>query len=102
MVVAQDEQNIAIARRWFDAVNSGDLRVIDEILADNVVDHSTLNLGHGDGSSGHKSLVDQLRQTFPEWESRIEDITTAGDLVTIRHRGRGYYPGDMRELMGPQ
>jgi steroid delta-isomerase-like uncharacterized protein len=102
MVVAQDEQNIAIARRWFDAVNSGDLRVIDEILADDVVDHSTLNFGHGDGASGHKSLVDQLRSTFPEWESRIEDITSSGDLVTIRHRGRGYYPGDMRELMGPQ
>jgi steroid delta-isomerase-like uncharacterized protein len=101
MAVADNESNIAIAQRWFDAVNSGDLAVIDEILADDVVDHSSLNLGHGAGAQGHKSLVDRLRASFPEWQSKVEDIVAKDDLVTIRHRGRGYYPGDMRDLMGP-
>jgi steroid delta-isomerase-like uncharacterized protein len=102
MSVSAEQTNIDIARRWFDALNSGDLTAIDEILAPDVVDHSQLNLGHGGGAVGHKQLVDQLRQTFAEWESRIDDISANGDLVTIRHSGQGYYPGDMRALMGPQ
>jgi steroid delta-isomerase-like uncharacterized protein len=78
-----------VARRWFDAVNRGDDAALGQLVAPDVVDHSGLSQAHGRGHTGHRGLVRQLRSALPDWRSEITSVTTDGDLVTIRHVGRG-------------
>src|SRR5205823_11306355 len=100
MATLTDDDKRTIARRWFDAVNAGDEATLESLLAPNVVDHSGLNDGHGGGSDGHKQLVRQLRNAFPGWESKIDDLKVEGDRVTINHSGSGSYPSTFGSLMG--
>src|SRR5438067_2343146 len=100
MATLTDDDKRTIARRWFDAVNAGDEATLESLLAPNVVDHSGLNDGHGGGSDGHKQLVRQLRNAFPGWESKIDDLKVEGDRVTINHSGSGIYPSTFGSLMG--
>jgi steroid delta-isomerase-like uncharacterized protein len=95
-----DDDRKRIALRWFDAVNSGDWQIVDDIVSPNLVDHTGLSDAHGGGSEGHKRLVGQLRAAFPDWASRIDDVTVEGDIVTLRHSGGGTYPQALAPLMG--
>ena len=89
-----------VARRWFDAVNRNDDNALASLVAPDVVDHSGLSQAHGQGREGHRGLVRQLRTALPDWRSRIESITVDGDLVTIRHTGRGGLPRGYGNIFG--
>lgn len=89
-----------VARRWFDAVNDHDDNALASLVAPDVVDHSGLSQSHGEGQQGHRELVRQLRTSLPDWRSRIENVTVNGDLVTIRHTGRGTLPRGYGNLFG--
>jgi steroid delta-isomerase-like uncharacterized protein len=78
-----------VARRWFAAVNNNDDGALAGLVAPDVVDHSGLSQPHGRGYQGHRALVRQLRNALPDWRSEIQSVTVDGDLVTIRHAGRG-------------
>jgi steroid delta-isomerase-like uncharacterized protein len=95
-----DDDRRRIALRWFDAVNSGDWQIVDDIVSPNLVDHTGLTDAHGGGAEGHKRLVGQLRAAFPDWASRIDDVTVEGEVVTISHSGGGTYPQALAPLMG--
>ena len=95
-----EREKIAVAKRWFDAINAGDIETLDHVVAYDVVDHSGLNVGHGGGCHGHKQLVRQLKEAFPGWRSSIQDISVQGDLVTIRHKGEGEVPAQFRQFLG--
>jgi steroid delta-isomerase-like uncharacterized protein len=95
-----DDDRRRIALRWFDAVNSGDWQIVDDIVSPDLIDHTGLSDAHGGGSEGHKRLVGQLRAAFPDWASRIDDVTVEGDVVTISHSGGGTYPQALAPLMG--
>lgn len=93
----------AVARRWFEAINTGDVDALDHCVDYHVTDHSGLSGSHGYGCDGHKSLVRELRRIFPDWESTIEELTVRGDdLVTIRHTGRGTCPPLFGDLVGEE
>src|SRR5262245_54240038 len=85
-----------IARRWLDALNSGELSILDTILDPNIVDHSGFSRVHGRGRDGVKRLVGELRKLMPDWSSTVNDITVNGDRVTIRHTGTGSPPPAFR------
>jgi len=97
---SSDEQNEAVARKWVEAVNSGDLQALDQTVDYNVIDHSGLSSGHGHGCEGHKRLVSELRKAFPDWRASVDDVTVNGDLVTIRYSGRGANPEELKSLAG--
>ena len=97
-----DQELKQIARRWFDAIRTGDTNTLDEIVAPDVVDHSGLSEIHGPGLEGHKKLFQKLRQTFSGWESTIKDITVDGDLVIVDHSGRGSAPAALQSLVGSE
>ena len=90
----------AIARRWFDTVNSGDISALDDLVAPDVIDHSGLSDAHGYGLEGHKKLAQHLRQTISGWQSQIDGINVKGDLVIIDHSGGGTFPSGFEQLLG--
>ena len=96
-----DEDLKRVAQRWFNAINSGDVQTLDQIVAYDVVDHSGLSDTHGFGREGHKKLSQQLLNTFSGWQSRIDNMSVDGDLVIIDHSGRASFPASLGPLMGP-
>jgi len=88
------EENIAVTRRTFDEVwNEGDLDVIDEVTAEDFVDHDPV-LGDGDRDT-IKSAVENYRAAFPDLEMTIHDIFAAGDKVVCRWTAQGTFENEM-------
>jgi steroid delta-isomerase-like uncharacterized protein len=91
------EENIAASRRFFEeAFNNGNLDVIDELTADNFVDHDAL-MGEQD-REGAKQSIAAYREAFPDIHIEIEDIFAAGDKVVMRWTGNGTFENEMMGL----
>lgn len=91
-------ENEKLARRYVEEViNNGRLDLVDEIYAEDYVNHMT---NEGDGSSGVsgrdaiKDIVNQWRAAFPDVQVTIDDIFETGDRVAFRATVRGTHDGD--------
>jgi steroid delta-isomerase-like uncharacterized protein len=89
------EENKAVLRRIFEAINRGDLAMLDDIIADNYVYHSPF--GEVKGLDGLKQMFNMFRTAFPDLKATIEDMVAEGDKVAWRSTLRGTHKG---ELMG--
>jgi len=91
------EANKAMVRRFANEVmNKGNLRMVDELCAPNVVDHS-IPPGFPAGAAGVKQMATTYRSAFPDMRITIEDLIAEGDKVVARWSGTGTHRG---ELMG--
>jgi steroid delta-isomerase-like uncharacterized protein len=89
------EQNKAIAARIpLEAFNQGKLDVIDEVIADNHVDHATRPPGVPSGKEGLKVLVKSLRSAFPDLKIVIDLQVAEGDLVVQHASSTGTMKGE--------
>jgi len=86
------KENKAIVRRWNEVVNTGNVKVLDELAGANYVLHS---------SGGTRSLEDLKkglhtagRAAFPDTRITIEDEVAEGDKVVIRWTIRGTHKGE--------
>jgi len=78
------EGNKAIVRRLVeDLFNTGDLDVVDEVLADEYVDHTA---SHPDlpGPEYVKRSVSEWLTAFPDTVSVVKDMVAEGDKVAAR------------------
>lgn len=92
------EENIATARRVIEeAFGQGNLDVLDEVCADNMVDHDPI-MGDQD-KEAIKQTIASYREAFPDLSFTVEDIFAAGDKVVIRWSGNGTF---QNEFMGQQ
>jgi steroid delta-isomerase-like uncharacterized protein len=92
-----NEQNEALARRGFDAFNSGDLSIVDEITAEGAVNHDPAQPEEARGPEGAKQTIQMYRGAFPDLQFTLEECFSDGDLVCIRWSSSGTNDG---ELMG--
>jgi predicted ester cyclase len=76
------DQNIAVVKRIFEGLNSGNLGVLDEFVDPQLVDHSTLRAPKT-GAEGLKQRLAGFVHAFPDLEFRIHTIFGAGDMVTL-------------------
>ena len=89
--------NKALVRRSIEeAINKGNLAVIDEITASNYVYHEP-TAGEVKGPDGLKKLIAMYRDAFPDVRMTIDDQIAEGDRVVTRWTVRGTHRG---ELMG--
>ena len=89
------EQNKAIAARMpLEVFNQGKLEVVDEVVADNSVDHGTLPPGMPSGKEGVKVLVKSLRSAFPDFKIAIDLQVAEGDLVVQHVTSTGTMKGE--------
>jgi len=91
------EKNKAIVRRLVDeAQTNGDFGVIDELLADDFVDHSPFP-GVPPTRAGVKLLFGYLRAAFPDLRVRIHEQIADDEKVVTRKTFEGTHGG---EFMG--
>ena len=86
------QDNAARFRRLIDAFSSGDLTVIDELVAADCIEHQR---GNGQGSEGAKDVVRTLHRWLSDFTLTIEDLVVDGDTVWTRNRARGTNSGSV-------
>jgi len=76
----------AVARRYYEAVNSGDLAALDEILAEDYRPHTR---GVPPGRETAKAFLAHFRAAFPDVRFEVDFMVSSGDLVVARTTTRG-------------
>jgi serine phosphatase RsbU (regulator of sigma subunit)/predicted ester cyclase len=77
------EENKALVRRFFEAQVEGNLPAMEEVMADDFVDHSVLP-GQDPGREGYLRLEAEDRASFSDIRRDIEDQIADGDKVITR------------------
>src|SRR5919201_4824608 len=88
------EENTRNATRFVDeAINRGNVDIIDELSGAEVIDH-TPPPGTEPGPEGFKDFLRMFRMAFPDLHYTVEDTIAEGDKVVQRLRGSGTMKGD--------
>jgi steroid delta-isomerase-like uncharacterized protein len=91
------EENKALARRFYaEVVNGRNLDAIDEMVADDFVEHEALP-GMPTDKEAPRQFFGMFHAAVPDLQADIEDIIAEGDKVVVRAVARGTHQG---ELMG--
>jgi steroid delta-isomerase-like uncharacterized protein len=87
-------ENKAITRRIFEEViNTGDLSLADQFIAQEMVSHNNPPDAPS-GMEGFKHFVTTFRAAFPDLTFTIEDMIAERDKVVARVTMRGTHKGD--------
>jgi steroid delta-isomerase-like uncharacterized protein len=90
------EENKAVMRRIYEEIfNEGKLELADELVAPDMVNHTTP--GAPRGPEPVKKLVAMLHSAFPDHHITIEDMVAEGDKVVMLNTYSGTHEG---EFMG--
>lgn len=94
-------ENKAVVGRLFDAINSGRLEELPQIVAPDVVDHNEVIFMQPDGPGGVTQGIQMLLQGFPDLHLAVKDLIAEGDRVVARLAMSGTNTGDYRGLPQP-
>jgi predicted ester cyclase len=96
--VADDlEFNKELVRRLVErGFNHGDLDVVDELVAPDVVTHNPLILDAPTGPESVRGGIAMIRRSFPDLHAEIVDLLAEGDRVAVFLRLSGTNEGDYR------
>jgi predicted ester cyclase len=86
-----------IQRFYHELWNAWVLPVADEILAKDVRFRGTLGLTL-EGREAFKSYVETVREAFPDWHNRIDEIISCGDRVVTRMTWSGAHRGKLQDV----
>lgn len=90
------KSNKALIRRYFKAIDTGDVRVLEKYVSPSFVDHSP--------SPGNSSDLEGLRQSFLNSQTAlpgyhtVDDLIAEGDKVVARVTGYGTHEGTYRGI----
>jgi steroid delta-isomerase-like uncharacterized protein len=87
------EENKALVRRWFAAIDRGDDDAVYEMLAEDYVDHSPPIPGLSSGREGVRQANELLRVAFQEAVHTIQEQLAEGDKVMTHVVTRGTFTG---------
>ncbi len=84
-----------LVKRYFTAIEEGDLTALDEIVSTDYQDHAP---GRQPGREALKAAAQTLRVAFPDMTSTVTHMLAEGDLIAVRTRVTGTHHGPMGEL----
>jgi predicted ester cyclase len=86
----QLENNKALIRRFFGAIERGELAVFDQIVSENYDDHLA---GQNPGRETLKRYFTALRSAFPDLKLPIATMVAEGEHVAVLNRVQGTHRG---------
>jgi steroid delta-isomerase-like uncharacterized protein len=89
------EENKALVRRWFEETDKHNLAVVDELLAEDYLDHNPPFPDLPGGRQGIRLANEMLLTAFPDAVHIIEDQLAEGDRVMTRILVRGTFTGEI-------
>ena len=87
-----------LLRRFYDEVGAGNLGVIDELVADNFIEHEAFP-GLEPNKEGLKKFFSMLHSAFPDLRMEVHEMLADDDLASARVTATGTHEG---EFMGLQ
>ena len=90
------EDNKAVAMKFVERVNKGDLSVVEEIFDPAYVEHEPAP-GLPPTREGLKQMFSMYLKAFPDMKISVSHVVAEGDLVLIHHSTTGTNKG---EFMG--
>ena len=93
--MADDE--LGLVRRFWDAFNERDLAGLEELFADDYVNHAALP-GTPPGPEGQAHLMERLWSAFPDGHFSIEHVARDGDTIICVGTMEGTHDGDLMGL----
>ncbi len=87
------QDNIAAQQKMGEAVNKGNLDVLHEVFAPNVVDHDPAP-DQGKGPDGFIRFFTELRSAFPDLKIAPEKLMTDEDNIAIAYTITGTHQGN--------
>ena len=92
------EDNKALVRALLKGADDNDISVIDELVADDYVDHNPPPFqGPATGAEGARDAFTTAGKIFSDWHHEVLDQFSDGEFVITRLVGRGRHTG---EFMG--
>ena len=88
------EENKAIVLRYFQEMDRGNIDIVDELIAEEYVDHNPALPGVGPGREGTRQYMRMLKTAFPDASHTIDDIIAEGNKVMTRVTARGTFLGE--------
>ena len=87
------EEHKALARRFYSSLSAGKLDVIDEVVAEDFIEHEQFPVLES-GREGTRQFFQMMRSAFSEFTMTMQDILADGDRVVVRGKMSGTHPGD--------
>lgn len=88
------ERARSISRRFIEEVfNHGRLDLIEDLVAEDAVEHEELPITTGEMRTDLRTWVAELRRAFPDYRIVLEDLIVEGDKVAMRERITGTHDG---------
>lgn len=91
-----EENKVVVRRVMEEVINGGNLDAIDELFAQDYVDHNLpLGKSHREGLKEHHSMI---RKAFPDWHTTGEYMSAEGGRVVYRGTNSGTHRGEFMGL----
>ncbi len=87
------EENKALTRRAYDALNQKNLAAFYELCATDIVLHNASMTIQG--LEAYKQFISMYLTAIPDLHFTLEVIIAEGDIVVVRHIARGTHQGDL-------
>jgi predicted ester cyclase len=79
------EHNKIVARRLFEEVfNDKKVEIVDELVADNIVDHNKIIVAQPEGPGGMAQGIRMLLVAFPDLSAAVERLVGEEDYVVVK------------------
>jgi len=85
-----------VRRLYEEAFNNGDLDLVDELVANDVVTHNPIILDAPTGPDSIRGGLEMIRKAFPDFHVEVEDLIAEGDRVAAFLTMSGTNEGDYR------
>ena len=90
------EENKALVRRAYDALNQGNWEVVYEAFSPDLVLHNASTTMQG--LDAYKQFLSTFFTAFPDARFTLEDVIAEGDTVVVRQTWRGTHTGNFRGI----
>jgi steroid delta-isomerase-like uncharacterized protein len=91
------EANKQLVRQLYEeAFNEGDLELVDELVAPDVVTHNPIILDAPTGPDSIRGGLEMIRKAFPDFHVEVQDLIAEGDRVAVFLTMSGTNQGDYR------
>jgi steroid delta-isomerase-like uncharacterized protein len=91
------DDDLSLVRRFWDAFNDRDLTGLEDLFADDYVNHAALP-GTPQGPEGQAQPMERLWRAFPDGDFSVEHVARDGDTLICVGTMEGTHEGDLMGL----
>ena len=88
------EDNRALSDKVFEAFNTGNADLLDEVISPAYVERTPVPPGWPPGRDGLKAFIRTFRTAFPDFRYTVEDTVCEGDKIAVRASAQGTHRGE--------